>query len=66
MILKSFSWRPMHGYTLAQGLTDTSEDHLQIEEGSLYTTLQRMLKAGWLETEMALSQPGIVRYGYSK
>jgi PadR family transcriptional regulator, regulatory protein PadR len=56
----------MHGHALAQGLTDISEDHLQIEEGSLYTTLQRMLKAGWLETEMALSQPGIVRYGYSK
>ncbi len=55
MILKSLSWRPMHGYALAQRLTDISEDYLQIEEGSLYPALQRMLKAGWLETEMGLS-----------
>lgn len=55
MILKSLSWRPMHGYALAQRLTDISVDYLQIEEGSLYPALQRMLKAGWLETEMGLS-----------
>ncbi|HTF62444.1 MAG TPA: PadR family transcriptional regulator [Edaphobacter sp.] len=55
MILKSLSWRPMHGYALAQRLTDISEDYLQIEEGSLYPALQRMLKAGWLETEMGHS-----------
>jgi PadR family transcriptional regulator PadR len=55
MILKSLSWRPMHGYALAQRLKDISEDYLQIEEGSLYPALQRMLKAGWLETEMGLS-----------
>lgn len=55
MILKTLSWRPMHGYALAQRLKDISEDYLQIEEGSLYPALQRMLKTGWLETEMGLS-----------
>lgn len=45
----------MHGYALAQRLKDISEDYLQIEEGSLYPALQRMLKAGWLETDMGLS-----------
>ena len=40
MILKSLSWKPMHGYALAQRLKDISEDYLQI---------------GWLETEMGLS-----------
>jgi len=55
MILKTLNWRPMHGYALAQRLKDISEDLLQIEEGSLYPALQRMLKAGWLETEMGLS-----------
>src|ERR1700721_421926 len=55
MILKSLSWRPMHGYALAQRLKDISEDYLQIEEGSLYPALQRMLKSGWLKTEMGLS-----------
>jgi len=55
MILKSLNWKPMHGYALAQRLKDISEDYLQIEEGSLYPALQRMLKMGWLETEMGLS-----------
>jgi PadR family transcriptional regulator, regulatory protein PadR len=55
MILKTLNWRPMHGYALAQRLRDISEDYLQIEEGSFYPALQRMLKAGWLETAMGLS-----------
>ena len=55
MILKSLNWRPMHGYALAQRLKEISEDYLQIEEGSLYPALQRMLKTGWLKTEIGLS-----------
>jgi transcriptional regulator len=55
MILKSLSWKPMHGYALALRLKDISEDLLQIEEGSLYPALQRLLKTGLLETEMGLS-----------
>jgi PadR family transcriptional regulator len=55
MILKTLNWKPMHGYALAQRLRDISEDYLQIEEGSFYPALQRMLKAGWLDTEMGLS-----------
>jgi PadR family transcriptional regulator PadR len=55
MILKCLSRKPMHGYALAMWLKDISEDYLLIEEGSLYPALQRMLKNGWLETEMGLS-----------
>ena len=55
MILKSLSWKPMHGCALAQQLKDISEDLLEIEGGSLYPALQRILQAGWLETEMGLS-----------
>ena len=55
MILKTLNWKPMHGYALAQRLKNVSEDYLQIEEGSFYPALQRMLKAGWLRTEMGLS-----------
>jgi transcriptional regulator len=55
MILKTLNWKPMHGYALALRLKDISEDYLQIEEGSMYPALQRMLKAGWLETEIGLS-----------
>jgi PadR family transcriptional regulator PadR len=55
MILKTLNRKPMHGYALAQRLQEVSQDLLQIEEGSLYPALQRMLKAGWLASEMGLS-----------
>ena len=38
----------MHGYALAQHITSVSAELLQIEEGSLYPALQRMLNGGWL------------------
>jgi PadR family transcriptional regulator PadR len=55
MVLKSLSWKPMHGFALAQQFKDISEDFLEIEGGSLYPAWQRMLKAAWLESEMGLS-----------
>lgn len=55
MILRTLDRQPMHGYALAQHIKSVSDDLLQIEEGSLYPALQRMLKAGWLESEMGLS-----------
>lgn len=45
----------MHGYALAQHIKSVSDDLLQIEEGSLYPALQRMLKAGWLQSESGFS-----------
>jgi transcriptional regulator len=55
MILQTLYKKPMHGYALAQRIKDVSDDLLQIEEGSLYPALQRMLKVGWLQSEMGLS-----------
>ena len=55
MILRTLHRKPMHGYALAQHIKLVSDDLLQIEEGSLYPALQRMLKAGWLESEMGMS-----------
>jgi PadR family transcriptional regulator PadR len=54
MILQSLRGRPMHGYALTKHIKSSSDDLLQIEEGSLYPALQRMLKEGWVE-----SQPGV-------
>ena len=55
MILQTLRREPMHGYALAQHIKRTSDDLLQIEEGSLYPALQRMLKARWLTAEWGLS-----------
>ena len=55
VVLQTLNRKPMHGYALTQHIKEVSNDLLQIEEGSLYPALQRMLKAGWLESEMGLS-----------
>src|ERR1700685_4012910 len=58
MILQTLRLRPMHGYALAKHIKQVSGDLLQIEEGSLYPALQRMLKAGLLESEIGTSAKG--------
>lgn len=58
MILHSLRLKPMHGYALVKHIKQVSEDLLQIEEGSLYPALQRMLKEGWLESETGVSAKG--------
>jgi transcriptional regulator len=45
----------MHGYALVQVIRRTSDDLLQIEEGSLYPALQRMLKSRWVAAEWGVS-----------
>jgi len=47
---------PMHGYGIAQFIQQTSEDVLQVEEGSLYPALQRMLIKGWVVAEWKQSE----------
>ena len=58
MILHSLQLKPMHGYALAKHIKAGSDNLLQIEEGSLYPALQRMLKAGWLTSEEGVSAKG--------
>jgi PadR family transcriptional regulator PadR len=38
----------MHGYEIANSIQQISDDVLQVEEGSLYPALQRMLIKGWV------------------
>jgi len=42
---------PMHGYGIAQHIHQSSNDVLEVEEGSLYPALQRMLVKGWVVAE---------------
>lgn len=41
----------MHGYGIALHIQQTTDDVLQVEEGSLYPALQRMLVKGWVRAE---------------
>lgn len=56
MILQSLRRKPMHGYALAKHIKQVSDELLQIEEGSLYPALQRMLKQGWLQSKLGISE----------
>ena len=58
MILQSLRLRPMHGYALVKHIQQVSDNLLQVEEGSLYPALQRMLREGWLESETGMSAKG--------
>ena len=55
MILQTLKRAPMHGYALARHIKETSDQLLEIEEGSLYPALQRMLKQGWVQAEWGVS-----------
>jgi transcriptional regulator len=55
MILQVLQRGPMHGYALAKLIKQSSDDLLEIEDGSFYPALQRMLRAGWLSAEWGLS-----------
>jgi transcriptional regulator len=41
----------LHGFQIADTIQQTSDDILQVEEGSLYPALQRMLIQGWIAGE---------------
>jgi PadR family transcriptional regulator PadR len=55
MILRSLMREPMHGYALVQHIKQRSNDLLQVEEGSLYPALQRMLREGLVKAEWEIS-----------
>jgi transcriptional regulator len=57
LILKTlFRVGPMHGYGIAQHIQQISKEVLQVEEGSLYPALQRMLIKGWVIGEWKQSE----------
>ena len=52
LILKTLARHvELHGYEIASSIQRTSDDVLQVEEGSLYPALQRMLIKGWVTAE---------------
>jgi transcriptional regulator len=45
----------MHGYEIADSIQRISKEVLQVEEGSLYPALQRMLIKGWVRAEWGVT-----------
>ena len=55
MVLRLLKQEPMHGYALVQRIRQASKNLLQVEEGSLYPALQRLLKDGLVDAEWGVS-----------
>jgi len=55
LVLRVLQSGPLHGYAIAQRISQVSSDVLQVEEGSLYPALQKMLMKGWVQSDWGLS-----------
>ena len=56
LILRTLAAGPLHGYAISRRIKQCSGDALDVEEGSLYPALNRMLLKGWLEAEWGTSE----------
>jgi len=55
LVLRVLEPGPLHGYAIAQRISQVSGDVLRVEEGSLYPALQKMLMKGWVRAEWGMS-----------
>jgi transcriptional regulator len=55
LILKVLRHGELHGYEIANAIQQISADVLQVEEGSLYPALQRMLLKGWVTAKWGVT-----------
>jgi PadR family transcriptional regulator PadR len=51
LILKTLSLQPLHGFGIARRIEDISRGVFKVNPGSLLTALQRLERAGWLDSE---------------
>ncbi len=51
MVLKTLSVEPMHGWGIAQRIQLLSREVFEVNQGSLYPALQRMVRKGWVRSE---------------
>ena len=56
LILRTLLLGPAHGHAIAKAIEHNSEDVLQVEQGSLYPALHRLIKRGWISAEEGTSE----------
>ena|SRR5690348_7268530 len=56
LILKSVSSEPMHGWGISQRIQEISKGVLEVNQGSLYPALHRLVKRGWLQATWGTSE----------
>ncbi|MFW6201585.1 MAG: PadR family transcriptional regulator [Gemmatimonadota bacterium] len=58
LVLQVLSVGPEHGWGIGQRLQQASRGRFEVNQGSLYPALQRLLKKGWLTSEWRVSESG--------
>jgi PadR family transcriptional regulator, regulatory protein PadR len=56
LILRTLRRGPAHGHAIAKTIEINSDDVLQVEQGSLYPALHRLIKRGWISAEEGTSE----------
>jgi len=56
LILRTLQLGPAHGHGIAKTIQRSSDEVLQVEEGSLYPALHRLIKRGWISFETGTSE----------
>jgi transcriptional regulator len=56
LILRTLLLGPAHGHAIARAIGFTSDHVLQVEQGSLYPALHRLIKRGWIASETGTSE----------
>ena len=56
LILRTLLLGPVHGHAIAKVIEFNSDDVLQVEQGSLYPALHRLIKRGWISFEDGTSE----------
>jgi len=56
LVLQTLQLGPAHGYDIASTIARRSDDVLQVEQGSLYPALHRLIKRGWITFEDGTSE----------
>jgi len=56
LIMRTLLLGPTHGHAIAKAIQFRSDDVLQVEQGSLYPALHRLIKRGWISVEEGASE----------
>src|SRR5947209_11508368 len=56
LILRTLLLGPAHGHAIAKAIEFNSDDVLQVEQGSLYPALHRLIKRRWISAEEGISE----------
>lgn len=51
LILQVLSWEPIHGWGVCERIQQISQDTLAVNQGSLYASLHRLVREGWIDSE---------------